>query len=96
MFTVKAYADMFDGLKMLYPEKLDAISKTMPVYMLSGDHDPVGGNGAGVRKVHDELKAAGVKDLTLRLYEGGRHEMFNEVNREEVWAELVAWLDSKL
>lgn len=95
MFTAKAYGDMFDGLGMLYPEKLSAMNKDCPVYMFSGDHDPVGANGEGVRKVHDELKAAGIKDLTLKLYEGGRHEMFNEINREEVWADLIAWLDSK-
>ena len=56
----------------------------------------INGAGAAGTRICDMLKAAGVKDLTLRLYEGGRHEMFNEVNREEVWAELVAWLDSKL
>ena len=95
MFTAKAYADMFDGLKMLYPEKLGTMNKDLPVYMLSGDHDPVGANGVGVRKVHDELKAAGIKDLTLKLYEGGRHEMFNEVNRQQVWADLAAWLDAR-
>lgn len=95
MFTAKGYADMFTGLKMLYPHKLSAMNMDVPVYMFSGDKDPVGANGAGVKKVHDELKAAGVKDLTLKLYEGGRHEMFNEINREEVWTDLVKWLDSK-
>lgn len=93
MFTAKAYGDMFDGLRMLYPEKLSGMNKDCPVYMFSGDHDPVGANGAGVRKVHDELKLAGIRDLTLKLYEGGRHEMFNEINRQEVWQDLVSWLD---
>ena len=80
---------------MLYPQKLSAMNMEVPVYLFSGDKDPVGANGAGVQKVYEELKAAGVKDLTLKLYEGGRHEMFNEINREEVWADLAAWLDSK-
>ena len=93
MFTAKAYGDMFDGLRMLYPEKLSGMNKDCPVYMFSGDHDPVGANGAGVRKVHDELKLAAIRDLTLKLYEGGRHEMFNEINRQEVWQDLVSWLD---
>ena len=34
--------------------------------------------------------------MTLKLYEGGRHEMFNEINREEVYADLIGWLNSKL
>lgn len=93
MFTAKAYGDMFDGLRMLYPEKLSGMNKDCPVYMFSGDHDPVGANGAGVRKVHDELKLAGIRDLTLKFYEGGRHEMFSEINRQEVWQDLVSWLD---
>ena len=93
MFTAKAYGDMFDGLRMLYPEKLSGMNKDCPVYMFSGDHDPVGANGAGVRKVHDELKLAAIRDLTLKPYEGGRHEMFNEINRQEVWQDLVSWLD---
>ena len=95
MFTAKAYGDMFDGLRMLYPEKLSAINPEVPVYLFSGDRDPVGANGAGVRKVYEELKAAGVRDITLKLYEGGRHEMLNEINRSEVLEDLVAWLDSK-
>ena len=95
-FTAKAYADMFDGLKRLYPDKLSAMPADLPVYMLSGEKDPVGKMGEGVKKVHDELKAAGVADLTLRLYEDGRHEMFNETNKDEVAQELIAWLDSKL
>lgn len=93
MFTARAYADMFDGLRMLYPSKLSAMNKEVPVLMFSGASDPVGANGAGVRKVYEELKAAGVKNVTLKLYEGGRHEMFNEINREEVWQDLIAWLD---
>ncbi len=95
MFTAKAYGDMFTGLGMLYPEKLTAMNPEVPVYLFSGDHDPVGQLGAGVKQVHDELKVAGIKDLSMKLYEGGRHEMFNEINREEVWADLVSWLDAR-
>lgn len=95
-FTAGGYADMFAGLKRLYPQSLTAMVKDIPVLMFSGDHDPVGANGAGVRKVYEELKAAGLKDVTLKLYPDGRHEMLNELNRVEVYADLIAWLDSKL
>ena len=50
----------------------------------------------GVRQVYEEIRAAGVRDVTLKLYEGGRHEMFNEINQEEVYADLIGWLNSKL
>lgn len=92
-FTVRAYRDMFEGLSRLYPEKLGAMRPDIPVLLLSGDMDPVGGYGEGVKKVAQELRAAGVKDVSVQLYAGGRHEMFNELNKEMVWADLIAWLD---
>ena len=95
-FTARAYADMFSGLRRLYPEHLSAMKQDIPVLLFAGDHDPVGSNGQGVRQVYEEIKAAGVQDVTLKLYEGGRHEMLNEINREEVYADLIGWLNSKL
>ena len=65
----------------------------MPIRLLSGTSDPVGSRGAGVRATEQELLAAGVTDVTMKLYEGGRHEMFNETEREQVWADLIAWLN---
>lgn len=94
-FTAGAYRDMFDGLSRLYPEKLGTMDKDVPVYLFAGDMDPVGSHGKGVKRVAQELRDAGVRDVTLRLYPGGRHEMFNEINREEVYADLIAWLDGK-
>lgn len=95
-FTAKAYADMFEGLKRLYPEKLGSMPSGLPVMMFSGDKDPVGDMGQGVTKVYEELKASGVEDISLKLYPDGRHEMLNEINREEVAADLIAWLANKL
>lgn len=95
-FTNAAYRDMFRGLQNLYPGKLSSMEKDVPVLLYSGENDPVGGRGAGVRKVAEELKAAGVKDVTVKLYEGGRHEMHNEPNREEVWQTLIDWLNNRL
>jgi len=92
-FTVRAYRDMFDGLSRLYPEKLGAMRPDIPILLLAGDMDPVGAYGEGVKKVAQELRAAGVKDVSVQLYAGGRHEMLNELNKEIVWADLIAWLD---
>lgn len=95
-FTASAYRDMFGGLKRLYPEKLGAMEKDIPVYLLSGDLDPVGANGEGVKKVAQEIRDAGVKDVEVKLYQDGRHEMFNELNKEEVWSDLINWLDKHI
>ena len=94
-FTAGAYRDMFDGLSRLYPEKLGTMEKEVPVYLFSGAMDPVGAHGEGVKRVAQELRDAGIRDVTLRLYPDGRHEMFNEVNCDEAYADLIAWLDEK-
>ncbi|MBN1778156.1 MAG: lysophospholipase [Clostridiales bacterium] len=95
-FTAGAYRDMFRGLKNLYPNKIVTMDQDVPVLLYSGACDPVGGRGAGVLKVADELKAAGMKDVTVKLYENGRHEMHNEPNREEVFKYLIDWILSRL
>ena len=95
-FTAAAYRDMFDGLSRLYPEKLDNMQSDIPVMFLSGDRDPVGANGAGVCKVAEELREAGVQNVKVMLYPKGRHEMFNEINREEAWEDLIQWITSQI
>ena len=95
-FTAAGYRDMFSGLARLYPEKLGSMNKDVPVYLFSGAQDPVGGNGKGVEKVAQEIRQAGVKKVTVKLYPEGRHEMFNELNRQEVWADLAAWIGANI
>ena len=65
-----------------------------PIYLFSGACDPVGGNTKGVKKVYGYFKDRGTRDLTLKFYPGGRHEMLNETNRAEVYADVLAWLEA--
>ena len=95
-FTAGGYRDMFAGLKRLYPENLKTMDKDVPIRLFSGASDPVGGRGAGVKTTVAELQAAGVKDVTFTLYENGRHEMLNEVERELVCDDLIAWLTAQI
>jgi alpha-beta hydrolase superfamily lysophospholipase len=69
------------------------IRSDLPILLMSGDKDPVGNYGKGVRKVYDRLAEAGVEDVTLRLYVDGRHELFNEINREEVFADINEFME---
>ncbi|MDB5429336.1 MAG: Hydrolase [Caulobacter sp.] len=72
---------------------LAKVRKDLPIYIISGEHDPVVGEGlAHVNALIDSYRAAGLSDVEHRVYAEGRHEMFNEVNRDEVEGELVAWL----
>jgi alpha-beta hydrolase superfamily lysophospholipase len=75
------------------PERLKAIRSDLPIYLTAGEADPVGGGGQLVQLVADRYRQAGVGDVTVDVYPGARHEVFNETNRDEVVANLVAWLD---
>jgi alpha-beta hydrolase superfamily lysophospholipase len=70
--------------------------KELPVYFMSGDHDPVGRMGEGVKKAAEQFQKAGMKDVTVKLYPGARHELFNEINRDEVTADLADWLSGRI
>lgn len=72
---------------------LAQMPKDLPVFFVSGDQDPVGSNGKGVRQAFEAFRAAGLRDVSLKLYPGGRHEMHNEINRQELHADVLAFLD---
>jgi alpha-beta hydrolase superfamily lysophospholipase len=89
-----------DGLRGLVdaaPRLVDTagLRAGLPLYVLVGSDDPVNGGMAALDPLLDRYRAAGL-DVTLRRYAGGRHEMFNETNRDEVVADLIAWLDKTL
>ena len=95
--SVGLYRDMLGGLQYISdPHALCQMDPDTPVYLYSGDNDPVGSNGEGVKKVYGYFKSNGTKDLTMKLYPEGRHEMHNELNREEVFADVIAWLEKHL
>jgi alpha-beta hydrolase superfamily lysophospholipase len=82
-----------DGLaKVFRPRALRAVSSSLPVYLCAGDRDPVGHRGRGPTRLARELRRAGVRDVTLGLYPGARHDMLHETNREEVLRDLLGWL----
>lgn len=96
VFTVNAYYHMFGAmLQMQKKEGVYMIPKMLPILMAAGTEDPVGGFGKGVRKVYEKYKAAGLQDVTLRLYAGDRHELLNERDREQVYKDLYEWMESK-
>ncbi|MBJ8111214.1 alpha/beta hydrolase [Bacillus cereus group sp. N6] len=95
--TTSFYRELFSGV--LEVNKLEEFKKTpknLPIHIFSGDRDPVGDMGKGVKEVYENYKKCDVKDVTLRLYENGRHEMFHEVNRDEVFQDLISWLDKHI
>lgn len=91
------FRDMMTGVKFITNKKnLTAMNKDMPVYFMSGDMDPVGECGKGVQKAYNNFLEVGMKDVSIKLYPGGRHEMLNEINKDEVYTDILAWLGSKI
>lgn len=91
------FRDMMGGLQYIWKsENLERMNKAMPVYFFAGDKDPVGGNGKNVEKVYRRFLKVGMQDVRLKLYPEGRHEMLNELNKDEVYADVLNWLESKL
>jgi alpha-beta hydrolase superfamily lysophospholipase len=72
------------------------IPKALPILLASGDQDPVGDKGKGVQRLHDIYKAAGISDLSLKLYPGARHEILNETNRDEVTMDICDWIAARM
>lgn len=86
---------MMTGLQYIANKRnLARMDKAIPVALFSGDADPVGAMGKGVETVYGFFKDAGCKDVTMKLYPGARHEILNEINREEVFNDLLTWLEA--
>ena len=95
--TVSLFRDMTGGIKFITKQKnIDSMSKEQPVYFMSGDADPVGENGKGVNRAYKAFCKAGLHDVTIHLYPGGRHELLNETNKDQVFADVLAWLEAKV
>jgi alpha-beta hydrolase superfamily lysophospholipase len=71
------------------------IPADLPVLILNGADDPIGGAEGG-QALADHYRAAGLRNVTFTAYEGGRHELLNETNRDEVTADLLGWLEVQI
>ena len=95
--TVSMFRDMLGGIQFIgQPRNLARMDLDTPIYFFSGSRDPVGGMGQGVAHVAKLFDAAGCRDVTVKLYPDGRHEMLNEINRQEVMEELRVWLEERV
>ena len=72
------------------------VPKDLPVFFISGSLCVIGNKTKGVTAIINRFKKYGIKDVTYKFYQDARHEIFNEINREEVFKDLIIWLDSHL
>ena len=95
--TSSFFYELFSGLKRIHKdENFKCIPKDLPVYLISGDKDPVGLFGKGIINMYDKLKKYGIKDIEYKLYKDKRHEILNEDNKAEVMDDVLSWVSSRI
>lgn len=76
------------------PNALSGIRSDLSILIVSGSADPLAGGGGLVQVLGQRYRDAGVKDVTVKVYDGARHEIFNETNRDAITADVIGWLGS--
>lgn len=96
-FTAGAYRDLVKLLnEVSAKEWAYSLPKDLPVMLMSGEEDPIGDYGKGTRRVYRRLVNAGMKNVAIRLYVDARHELINEINRREVYEDILNWTEKVL
>jgi alpha-beta hydrolase superfamily lysophospholipase len=92
--STQVWVDLLAALdRISKPSNVAKVPKGMPLYLFAGEKDPVGDFGKGVKRLYDAYKRAAIFDVRLKLYPGARHETLNEINRQEVTEDFIAWCD---
>ncbi len=98
-FTASAglLRDMMKGIYYIeQKENLQSMKKSLPVFFIAGGDDPVGPYGKGVHTASEAFRKAGMEDVSVRIYPLCRHEILNEINREEVYEDVLRWIEKYL
>lgn len=95
--TNQFYVDLLGGLiKISKKREIKKIPKSLPVFLVSGTKDPVGEYKKGVLKTYLRYSKCGIKNVRYKFYEGARHELVNEINKEEVYNDILMWLEDNI
>ena len=93
-FTNNGYYILFGIIKQACAHStIHSVPKDLPVYFVAGADDPVGDYGKGVNKAKDKFVKAGVKDVDITLYDGGRHEILNDFCKDEVMGDILKFIN---
>ena len=88
--------EMMKGINYIQqPSNLALMRKDLPVFFIAGGEDPVGSNGKGVKQAAAAFCKAGMTDVSVRIYPLCRHEILNEINRENVFEDIANWITNK-
>ena len=87
--------DMMVGLNQVErQENLSAMDKKLPVFFVAGGDDPVGNYGKGIHAAADAFREAGMQNVSVRIYPLCRHEILNEINRQEIYEDILQWTEN--
>ena len=96
-FTLNGYYNLFYSIHALSnPEYLEGMPKELPVFFVAGEEDPVGQFGKGVEMVFEQFIDLGMEDVECKLYAEDRHEILNELDREDVYQDIYEWISRVL
>ena len=96
-FTASAglLRDMLSGMEYIQERNhLARMKKELPVLFIAGEDDPVGNYGKGVAQAAEAFRRAGMTQVAVKLYPLGRHEILNEINKEEVYRDVARWMET--
>lgn len=92
--SAQSWLDFFSAASKLFNSTaLKKLKADLPIYLVAGDRDPVGRSGKHVHTLFEKLSSAGLREVHMKLYSGGRHEIFNEINRAEVYIDVLNWIN---
>ena len=97
IFSLGFYNDLLGGLLQINKQsEINKTSKNLPILLVAGSKDPVSENGKGVTEVYEKYKNAEINDIEIKLYPDARHEILNEINKDEVYNDILDWLNKHL
>ena len=92
--SIGLFYEMLGGIRFVSAQKnINSMNLNTPILFISGDRDPVGEMGKGVKRAYNAFRRAGVRDAELKLYPGLRHEILNEDCRAQVYDDLWEWIE---
>jgi alpha-beta hydrolase superfamily lysophospholipase len=97
IFTNQFFYDLATGvLDVSKQSNINKVNKSTPVLFISGEMDPVGKYGKGVLSIFRKFEKAAIQELEIKLFQGGRHEILNEINKEEVYEFVITWIEGQI
>lgn len=96
-YSAGLFREMLTGMQYTAELKnIQKMNKKMPIFLLSGDKDPVGEFGKGVIKTHEIFEKAGIEDVEIKLYPNLRHDILHEKCKDTIYNDIYIWLNKKM